>query len=67
MAARVVARIAAGPDVDVKVQRGGLGEFSVTLDGEKIVDTNRLWYPNPGRVVERVRERLAAGARQTPR
>ena len=42
----------------IKLERGGLGEFSVTVDGDKVVDTNRLWYPNPGKVVEKVRVAL---------
>jgi hypothetical protein len=59
MAARVAAQIAGLPDVEVRRESGGFGEFSVTVDGEKIVDTNRLWYPNPHKVVERIRARLA--------
>jgi hypothetical protein len=36
-----------------------LGELSVSLDGQKVVDTNRLWYPSPRTVVVKVRKRLA--------
>lgn len=41
-------------DVLVELVKGGLGEFSVDVDGEKVVNTSRLWYPNPGKVVEKV-------------
>jgi hypothetical protein len=43
----------------VETVRGGLGEFSVHLDGQKIIDTNRLWYPTPAKVVAKTRARLA--------
>jgi hypothetical protein len=61
MAARVAAEIAETPGVEVKTEGGGFGEFSVTVDGEKIVDTNRFWYPDLRKVVEQVRARLARG------
>ncbi len=60
MAARVAAAIAGTPGVEVRTEGGGFGEFSVAVDGEKIVDTNRLWYPNLRKVVERIRARLEA-------
>ncbi len=46
--------------VEVETVKGGLGEFSVRLDGRKIVETSRLWYPTPRKVVEQVRAALAA-------
>jgi hypothetical protein len=49
-------------DVQVEVVDGGLSEFTVWLDGARAVTTNRLWYPNTGRVIARMREIL-----QTPR
>ena len=58
MASSVAAKLKQEDDVQVKLERGGLGEFSVTVDGDKVVDTNRLWYPSPGKVVEKVRTAL---------
>jgi hypothetical protein len=54
----VAAKLKQEKDVQVETQRGGLGEFSVAVDGEKVVDTGRLWYPNPSKVVEEVRSAL---------
>ena len=58
MASSVAAKLTHEDDVQVNLERGGLGEFSVTVDGDKVVDTNRLWYPSPGKVVEKVRAAL---------
>jgi hypothetical protein len=46
------------PDVEVAVVKGGLLELSVEVDGEKVIDTNRLWYPLPSRLARRTREFL---------
>ena len=45
-------------DVEVEMVKGGLLELSVELDGEKIWETNRLWYPLPRTVVKKAREFL---------
>lgn len=55
MAFCVAAKLKQEENVQVEMERGGLGEFSVTVDGEKVVKTNRLLYPNPSSVVKRVR------------
>jgi hypothetical protein len=47
------------PDVHVQTSKGGLGEFSVSIQGQKVIDTNRLWYPRPSRVISKVRTLLA--------
>lgn len=59
MAASVAAQLSNESDVEVETARGGLGEFSVAIDGQKIVDANRLWYPAPSKVVAKIRARLA--------
>ena len=59
MASRVAARLQRENNVPVEMVRGGLGEFSVYLDDRKVIDTNRLWYPTPNTVVEKVRSLLA--------
>jgi hypothetical protein len=45
-------------DVEVEVVTGGLLELSVVVDGKKVVDTNKLWYPRPGSLAKRAREFL---------
>ena len=45
--------------VEVETVRGGLGELSVSINDRKVVDTNRFWYPTPGRVLKKVRAALA--------
>ena len=62
MAARVAARLKAETGADVETKRGGLGEFSVYLDDKKVVDTNRLLYPRPGKVVEKLKQLLQIGS-----
>ena len=59
MASRVAAELRKETDVQVETVRGGLGEFSVQLDDRKVIDTNRLWYPTPGKVVKKMKALLA--------
>ena len=49
-------------DVEVEVVKGGLLELSVALDGEKLIETNRLWYPLPSTLVRKTRELLDKGS-----
>ena len=58
MASRVAAELEKENGVEVETIRGGLGEFSVSIDERKVVDTSRLWYPAPGKVVSKVRSLL---------
>jgi len=59
MATRVAAELSKDGDVEVEKVKGGFGEFSVSIDGEKLIDTHRLWYPTPGKVVAKTKSRLA--------
>ncbi len=59
MAARVAALLSEDDDVEVETAKGGLGEFSVSIGGRKVIDTSRLWYPTPGKVVAQTRALLA--------
>jgi hypothetical protein len=59
MAARVAAQLSKENGVEVETARGGLGEFSVSIDGQKVINTNRLWYPTPSKVVAKTRKLLA--------
>ena len=63
MAARVAAQLSKDDALVVETVRGGLGEFSVYIDGKKVVDTNRLWYPTPSKVVAKTRTFLAKQSR----
>lgn len=59
MASRVAAQLRKENDVEVETVRGGLGEFSVYIDDQKVIDTNRLWYPTPSKIVKRIQALLA--------
>jgi len=59
MAASLAAELGGHPDAHVESFAGGFGEFSVLVDGQKVVDTNRFWYPNPAKVLRLVQARLA--------
>jgi hypothetical protein len=59
MAARVAAQLPEEDDLKVETVKGGLGEFSVSINGRKLIDTNRLWYPTPSKVVAKIRALLA--------
>jgi hypothetical protein len=45
--------------VEVEIVRGGLGELSVLIDEQKVVKTNRFWYPTSDSVLKKVRAALA--------
>jgi hypothetical protein len=59
MATRVAAQLKKETDAQVEVVRGGLGEFSAYIDDRKVIDTNRLWYPTPSKVVKKIKALLA--------
>ena len=59
MASRVAAQLRKENNAQVEVVRGGLGEFSVYVDDRKVIDTNRLWYPSPGKVVRKIQALIA--------
>ena len=59
MASRVAAQLKKDNKVQVDTVKGGLGEFSVVIDEQKVIDTNRLWYPMPGKIVEKIKALLA--------
>jgi len=58
MASRVAAQLRKENNAQVEVVRGGLGEFSVYVDDRKVIDTNRLWYPTPSKVVKKIQALL---------
>jgi hypothetical protein len=45
-------------EIQVEVVKGDLLELSVGIDGQKVIETNRLWYPLPSSLVRRTRELL---------
>jgi len=58
MASRVAAQLRKENNAQVEVVKGGLGEFSVYVDDLKVIDTNRLWYPTPSKIVKRIQALL---------
>ena len=59
MAASLAAKLETQPEVHVEKIPGGFGEFSVLVDQQKVVDTNRFWYPSPAKVLRLVQARIA--------
>ena len=59
MATRVAATLRNETAAEVETVSGGLGEFSVDIDGRKVVNTNRLLYPKPSKVVQKIKSALA--------
>jgi len=55
MAASVAAQLSKETNTEVQTVKGGLGEFSVFIDGKKVINTNRLWYPSPKNIVTKTR------------
>lgn len=58
IAARVAADLAKEPNVNVETIKGGLGELSVDIEGNRVYSGNRLWYPKPSSVIKEVRSAL---------
>lgn len=54
MASRVAAQLSKEDNVETETVKGGFGEFSVYIDGRKVIDTNRLWYPTPSKIVKKM-------------
>lgn len=58
MAASLAARLRRECSADVTTLRGGLGEFTVLVDGQEVVKESRLWYPRLEEVFKAVKARL---------
>jgi len=59
MASRVAVQLRKENNIEVETVKGGLGEFSVYIDEQKVVDTNRFWYPTTNKVVKKIQALLA--------
>jgi hypothetical protein len=59
MAASLAARLRSECDADVATLAGGIGEFTVLVEGQEVVKARRLWYPRLEDVFQTVRARLA--------
>jgi hypothetical protein len=59
MAFRVAAALNKENNAEVETIKGGLGEFSVYIDEQKVIDTNRFWYPTTNKIVKKIRALLA--------
>jgi hypothetical protein len=55
----VVAQLKKEPDVQIDLVKGGLGEFSISIDGRKYIDASRFWYSRPSRVLDKILALLA--------
>ena len=58
IAARVAAAFENDREFQATIVKGGLGELSVSIDGNKVIDTNRFLYPRPSRIVNDIRRLL---------
>jgi hypothetical protein len=59
MATRVAAQLKKENNIEVEMVKGGFGEFSVYIDEEKVIDTNRFWFPTTDKVVKNIQMLLA--------
>ena len=59
MASRVAAQLNKDENIEAETIKGGIGEFSVYIDDRKVIETNRFWYPSPGKIVKKIRVMLA--------
>ena len=55
----MAAQLTSEDGIEVEKVRGGLGEFSVYFDDQKVIDTSRLWYPTTNKIVSKVRQLLS--------
>lgn len=58
----MAAQLGTDKSLDVKREKGSLGELRVLVDDVEVVDYNPLRYPSPSTVTARVREHLASTA-----
>jgi GGDEF domain-containing protein len=58
MAASLAARLRSECSADVTTLRGGLGEFTVLVEGKEVAKASRLWYPRLEEVFEAVKAHL---------
>lgn len=59
MASRVAAQLNKESNVEAETVKGGLGEFSIYIAEQKVIDTNRFWYPTPNKIVQKIQVLLA--------
>jgi len=54
----VAAELGREENVTVETVKGGLGELSVDVNGNRVFNVSRLWYPTPTSVIKKVRSAL---------
>lgn len=59
MASRVAAHLNKEKFAEAETVKGGLGEFSVYIGEQKVIDTNRFWYPSTNKIIKKVQALLA--------
>lgn len=60
----MAAQLSKNGELDVRREKGRLGELRVAIDGEDVVDSSVFAYPTPGAVVKKVQ--LHLGGRTIP-
>jgi hypothetical protein len=63
MASRAAAELKKDPNVEVQVVKGGIGEFAVVVDGQKVHDSWRWGYPNFGNIMKKIRAAISTPPR----
>ena len=58
MAASLAAQLTSECGAGVTMVPGGIGEFTVLVDGQEVVKTSRFWYPRLEEVFKAVKARL---------
>ena len=59
MAAGLAARLRSECDAEVVTASGGIGEFTVFVEGQAVFESSRLWYPRLSKVLQTVKAHLA--------
>ncbi len=54
LASRVAAQLKKENKLNVEIIKGRLGEFSVYINEQKVIDTNRFWYPSANKIVRHI-------------
>jgi len=54
----VAAELQKEQGLEVNLNKGGLGQLTVEVDGREVFDSPRWWYATPGGVLKKVRNFL---------
>jgi len=62
----VAAELRKEPGVQVALVKGGLAEFSISIEGRRCIEASRFSYPRPSKVVDKVRGLLSKATAELP-